>query len=65
MAGNVKTFAEWEIHLTMKIAFMSLKDSNEKQLMHSNGDNIENMIANNINEVVTELFVSLFHRYER
>ena len=35
MIGNLRASAEWKIKLTMKIDFMSSKDSGESQPMHS------------------------------
>ena len=36
---------EWKIHLTMAINFISSKDSNEPQIMHSKTDNVEIMMG--------------------
>ena len=34
-------FGEWNIQLSMKIKFISSKDSNETRIMHTWSDNIE------------------------
>ena len=34
-------FGEWNIQLSMKIKFISPKDSNETRIMHTWSDNIE------------------------
>ena len=47
----------------MKINFTSLKESDEKQLMHSKSDNIEIMIGNNTDGTINDLFHSLLHTY--
>ena len=38
--NNHKTQGEWKIHLTITIKFISSKDSNETQIMHSKSGNI-------------------------
>ena len=47
----------------MKINFASLKESDEKQLMHSKCDNIEIMIGNNADETINDLFHSRLHTF--
>ena len=37
---------EWKIQLTMKINFISSKDSNETRTMHTTSESIEIMIGN-------------------
>lgn len=43
---------------------MSLRDDDDKQLMHSKSDNIEIMIANKTDGIINELFESFLTRYQ-
>ena len=49
----------------MKINFESSKDSNETRTIHTISDNIEIMISNETNEIIEELFKSIFKRYQK
>ena len=60
---DLRTFSEWKIHLKMKINFTSLKESDEKQLMHSKSDSIEIMIDNSTDETINDLFHSRLQTY--
>ena len=51
-----------KIQLTMKINFISSKDSNETRTMHTTSDNIEIMVDNETDEIVEELFESLLQK---
>ena len=42
---DYKTQGEWKIHLTMKINFISFKDSDDTRTMHTKSDNIEIMLG--------------------
>ena len=55
-ADNLNAPHEQKIHLTMKTSFMASKDTDEQQLMHCKGDNIEIMIGSKINRIIKELF---------
>ena len=47
----------------MQLNFISSKDDDEEHVMLSKSGNIEFMSYHNANEVVNELFTSLFSRY--
>ena len=44
--------------------FLSSKDTNEEQVMHSKSDNIEVMIYDNTNEAIEKNFELLLSRYQ-
>ena len=49
----------------MAINFISSKDTEEERVMHLfKSDNIESMINDKADEVIEELFQSLFSRYQ-
>ena len=52
----------WKIQLTIKINFISLKDTEEERVMHENSDKIK--FHNKVNDVVNELFKSLLSKYQ-
>ena len=41
---NHKTQGEWKIQLTLTISFLSPKDFKETRTMHSNSDNMKNIV---------------------
>ena len=49
----------------MKFNFVSFLDSAQFQDMHTKSDNIEIMIGNETNDIITELFNSLFKHIRR
>ena len=53
----------WKIQVTMAINFISSKDINEEQIMHSKSDNIEFTTYDNADEIIEEIFESLLSRY--
>lgn len=53
-----------EIHLTIKIKFISSKNSGESQHMHSMSENVAIMIGNIAEEIINERFSSLLTRYQ-
>ena len=54
-----------KIQLIITIIFISSKDDNDKEcLMHLKSDNIENMINDDADEVIEELFKSIQNRYQ-
>ena len=57
-------FEEWKIRLTMRINFISSKDSEETRAMHTKSDNIEIMIGSETDNIIDELFESLLQRYQ-
>ena len=59
------TLGEWKIQLKMSINFISSKiDSNETRNMRTKSDNTEIMIGSETNEIIEELFKSLFQKYQ-
>ena len=49
----------WKIQLTLEINHISpisCKDNDQKQVVHSNNDNIEMMTNDNVDEVIKDLF---------
>ena len=51
MINDLKTFNGLKIHLTMKMNFMSSKDSDKKRFMHSKSNNEEMMTSFDIEEL--------------
>ena len=49
----------------MVINFISSKDSDEIRKMHTKGDNIENMMVSETDEVIKELFESILQIYQK
>ena len=49
----------------MVINFISSKDSDEICKMHTKGDNIENMMVSETDEVIKELFESILQIYQK
>ena len=62
--NDYKTQGEWKINLTLTTNFISSKDSDETQIMHSRNDNLEIMMGSQTCEIVEELFESLLQRYQ-
>ena len=54
----------WEIQLTIAINFITSKDVDEERIMHSRSNNIEFTSRNDANEIIDELFKSLYSRYQ-
>ena len=48
----------------MQINFISSKDSRETRNMHTKSDNIEIMMDSETDDIVGELFKSLFQKYQ-
>ena len=59
-----KTQGEWKTQLTIGINFISSKDSNETHTMHTKSDNIEIVMVIETDDIIEELFESLFQRYQ-
>ena len=53
--NNFKNSDTWKIQLTTAINFIYSKDTNEKCLIHSKGNNIETMIYKKADEASQEL----------
>lgn len=56
MKEEIKNSGEWEIHLPIKVSFMSSKHNGDKRLMHPQSDNILIMINNKTDEIISEFF---------
>ena len=65
MINDYKTRREWEIQLTMRISFISLKDSKETRTMYTKSPNIEIMMGNETDDIIEELRKSLLQNYEK
>ena len=57
---NLQKSGTWKVQLTIAINFISSKDADQEQVMHLESDNIEFMTYGNANNIVDELFESLF-----
>ena len=57
---NLKKSGTWKVQLAIAINFISSKDADEEQVMHLESNNIEFMTYGNANNIVDELFESLF-----
>ena len=60
-----KTEGEWKIQLTMAVNFISSKDLEENCTMHTKSHITEIMMGNETDEIVKELFKSLFQNYQK
>ena len=54
--NNLKKLGTWRIQLTITNNFIFSIDNNEQHVMHSKSDNIEIMISDEADEVITKLF---------
>ena len=61
---NYETQGEWKIQLTMIINFISSKDSDEIRTMHTKSNIMEIMMVNETDEIIEEIFESLFQKYQ-
>ena len=59
-----KTQGEWKIHLKTAISFISSKDFDETRTINTKCDNTEIMMCSETDEIIEELFESLFQRYQ-
>ena len=55
MINNLKISDTWKIQLAIANNFISSKDNDEEQLMHSKSDDIEILINDEEDEVIEEL----------
>ena len=55
MINNHKTRREWKIQLTMRINFISHKDSEETRTMYTKSRDIEIMRCNKTDEIIKKL----------
>ena len=58
-----KTRREWKIQLTMKINFISSKDSEETRTMYTKSHNIEIMMRNETDKIIEKLHEFLLQNY--
>ena len=65
MINDHKTRREWKIQLTMRINFISLKDSKETRTMYTKSRNIEIMMGGETDDVIEELGKSLLQNYKK
>ena len=63
ITNNLKKSDMWKIQLTIANTFISSIDNDEECVMHSKNDNIENIINDEADKVIKELFDSLKNRY--
>ena len=61
---NLQKCDTWKIQLTVAINFISSKNTNKEQTMHSKSDNIEAMTYENLDETIRQLFDSFVSRNE-
>ena len=62
ITNNLKNSDTWKIQLTIAINFISSKDNDKEQVMHSKSDNIEIMINDKVYEFIEKPFESLLNR---
>ena len=55
MINDYKTRSEWKIQLTMRINFISLKDSKESRTMYFKSRNIEIIMGNETDDIIEEI----------
>ena len=65
MINHHKTRRKWKIQLTMRINFISLKDSKEIRNTHTKSRNAEIMLGNETNDIIEELPKSLLQSYKK
>ena len=61
---NLNKCDKWKIQLTMAINFMFSRDTDEKHVLHSKSDKIEITINDKADEVIKEIFESIYCRYQ-
>ena len=54
--NNLKKSDTWKILIRIAINFISSEDNDEEHVMHSKGDNIENMINEKADQVIEKPF---------
>ena len=62
-SGN-DSYGEWEIHLTMQISFISSLDTGKIPTMDSKSKNIEILMGNETDDIISELFESFKQTYQ-
>ena len=61
---DLQKSATWKVQVTTAISYNSSKDVDEEHAMQSKRNNEAFMIYDNANDIVDELFKSLFSRYQ-
>ena len=64
LLSNLQKSGTWKVQLTIAINFIFSEDADKKQVMHSKSDSVEFITYDNADDIVDELFVSLFSRYQ-
>ena len=60
-----KQKGEWKVQLTIEVNFISLKPgSDETRIMYTRSNNIEIMFGDDNDDIIEQLFESLFKKYE-
>ena len=65
MINDHKTRREWKIQLTIRINFISHKDSEETRTMCTKSHNIEIMKGNETDEIIKRPFEFLLQNYHK
>ena len=65
MIDNHKAHSEWKLQLIKQITFVSSLDTNEFCTMYIQSDNIEILIGNETDDIINDLFESLFKYKKR
>ena len=58
MMDDYKSKGEWKKQLVMRVIFVSFKNKNETQVIHTKSDNVKIMNGTDINEAMNELIKS-------
>ena len=64
-SNDYQTQGEWKTHLSMEINFVSSKESDEIHRMHTKSDNIDILMGSETNDIVKELFKSLYKNIKK
>ena len=64
MIDDYKSKGEWKIQITMRILFLSFKDKNETQVMHTKSDNVKTTNSTDTSDAINELIDSFMKRYQ-
>ena len=64
-SNDYLTQGEWKTHLSMEINFVSSKESDEIHIMHTKSDNIDILMDSETNDIVKELFKSLYKNIKK
>ena len=59
-----ETSSELKIQLTMAINYISSKDSDDTQIMHTKSNNVKIMLGSETNEIIENFFESFLQKYQ-